>query len=64
MLFRSNYLHIQDISGIQKQIQMNIPIPLDAETGEYHFVVYVTDEAGNEAFVSLDIEIEEQQIDP
>ncbi len=50
---------IMDISGRNRHIHLDIPIPANAEHGEYHFTIYALDKAGNEAFISVDIHIDE-----
>jgi hypothetical protein len=54
-----SYEYIGDLDGRNQQVQMHILIPEDAKHGEYHFIVYCTDEAGNESFVAIEIEIED-----
>lgn len=54
-----SYEYIGELSGRNKHIHMDIPVPAHAQAGEYHFLVYCTDKAGNEAFVALEIEIED-----
>ena len=58
-----SYEHIGDLSGREQNVQMNITIPEDTHEGEYHFLVFATDEAGNEAQVVLEIEIEDDHHD-
>lgn len=54
-----SYEYIGELQGHNQQLQMHIDIPEDAKHGEYHFLVYCTDEAGNESFVAIEIEIED-----
>ena len=58
-----SYEYIGELYGRNKHIHMDITIPEDAKHGEYHFLVFVTDKAGNEAFVALEIEIEDDHDD-
>jgi uncharacterized membrane protein len=53
-----NFLHIEALEGRNKIVQMHIDIPQNAKHGEYHFLVYCTDKAGNEAMAALEIDIE------
>lgn len=47
-----------EISGTKAEESMTIDIPEDAYPGDYHFIVYCLDAAGNQAeFVEVDIEI-------
>ena len=39
--------------------QVDIPIPQDIDPGDYHFMIRVTDQAGNQEIKSVAIEIEE-----
>ncbi len=55
-----SFLHIEAIDGRNKHVHMHIDIPHNAKHGEYHFLVYCTDQAGNEAMVALEIEIEDE----
>jgi uncharacterized membrane protein len=55
-----DYEHIGELSGKTQNIQMEIEIPEDAAHGEYHFMVFCTDKAGNESFVAIEIEIEDE----
>lgn len=55
-----SYIHIEAIEGRNKHVHMHIEIPDNAKHGEYHFLVYCTDQAGNEAMVVLEIEIEDE----
>jgi len=50
---------IIDISGRNRHIHLDIPIPANANHGGYHFIIYALDKAGNEAFNSVDIHIDE-----
>jgi hypothetical protein len=52
--------YIGDLTGTSQQVIMDITIPHNAKHGEYHFLVFCTDEAGNESLVDLDIEIEDE----
>ena len=40
---------------------VDIPIPTDIDTGDYHFMIRVTDQAGFQEIKSIAIEIEEQE---
>lgn len=40
------------------EASLNIPIPDDVDTGEYHFMIRVTDAAGGQTFKALTIHIE------
>jgi hypothetical protein len=47
-----------DAAGLKnKSVHRDIPLPTDAETGDYHLMVYCTDIAGNENHVVRTIEI-------
>jgi hypothetical protein len=50
---------IINLSGRNMHKHFHIDIPADAEHGEYHFIVYATDAAGNESFVAIEIEIDD-----
>ena len=39
--------------------QVDIPIPQDIDPGDYHFMIRVTDQAGNQEIKSVAIEIED-----
>jgi len=54
-----DFEYIGELSGRNKHIHLDIPIPNNAKHGEYHFMVYCTDKAGNESWVALEIEIED-----
>ena len=54
-----SYEYIAELQGRNQHVHMHIDIPEDAKHGEYHFLVYCTDEAGNESFVAIEIEIED-----
>jgi hypothetical protein len=58
-----SFEHIGELQGRNQHIHMHIDIPEDAKPGEYHFLVYCTDEAGNESFVAIEIEIEDDEHD-
>ncbi len=49
---------IVDLSGQSMRQQFDIPVPLATEHGEYHFIVYATDEAGNESFQAILIDVD------
>lgn len=51
--------HVASLSGTSQRILLEILIPETAKHGEYHFMVFCTDAAGNESFVTIDIEIED-----
>jgi hypothetical protein len=55
-----SFEHIGDLSGREQLVTMDIEIPENAEHGEYHFLVYCTDLAGNESWIGLDIFIDEE----
>jgi uncharacterized membrane protein len=55
-----SFMHIEAIEGRHKRLQMYIEIPDNAKHGEYDFLVYCTDTAGNEAMVVLEIEIDDE----
>lgn len=52
-----SFVYIGELSGRNKHIHLDIPIPSNAKHGEYHFMVYCTDKAGNESWVALEIEL-------
>jgi hypothetical protein len=54
-----SYVYTGDLEGRNKHVHMDITIPEDAKHGEYHFIVYCTDQAGNESFVALEFEVED-----
>jgi hypothetical protein len=58
-----HFEYIGDLSGTSQQVSMDIPIPHNAKHGEYHFMVFCTDEAGNESLVNLEIEVEDDDHD-
>ena len=57
------YEYIGELSGRNQHVHMHIDIPENAKHGEYHFLVYCTDKAGNESWVALDIHIEDHDHD-
>lgn len=58
-----SYDLITDLSGKEQHVKLDIEIPENAKHGEYHFMVFCTDMAGNESWVSLDIFIEDDDDD-
>jgi len=50
---------IFELSGQTMRQQFDIPVPLATEHGEYDFIVYATDEAGNESFQAILIDIDD-----
>ncbi len=54
-----SYEYIGELEGQDQKVEMYIDIPLDALHGEYDLLVYCTDKAGNESFVFIEIDIEE-----
>lgn len=58
-----HYTYTATLSGKNQMVHHDISIPEDAEHGEYHFMVFCTDKAGNESFIKIDIEIEGEHHD-
>jgi hypothetical protein len=58
-----SYIYTGDLEGRNKHFQMDISIPEDVKYGDYDFIVYCSDQAGNESFVALEIEIEDDDLD-
>lgn len=54
-----HYTHTAKLSGKSQMVHHDISIPADARHGDYHFMVFCTDKAGNESFIALEIEIED-----
>lgn len=54
-----SFIHIESIEGRNMHMHMDIDIPQDAKHGLYHFLVYCTDEAGNEAWIGLEMDVED-----
>ncbi len=54
-----NYEFVGQLSGTAQEINMEIDIPEELTHGAYHFLVFCTDEVGNESFVAIDIHIED-----
>jgi hypothetical protein len=52
------------LAGQFQHVQFSINIPDNAKHGEYDFLVFCTDKAGNESFVVLDFDIEKEENDP
>lgn len=53
------YVQTWEASGKLVNFEHSVSIPADTEHGEYHVIVYATDEAGNEAeLVEADVIIE------
>lgn len=56
------YVKVFPISGKSHKFHEHITIPENAKHGEYHFIVYALDAAGNAAdFVEVEIEIEDHE---
>jgi hypothetical protein len=55
-----DYDTIVNLSGRSMNISFPIRIPVQTEAAMYHFIVQVTDKAGNEDFISVDIDIEDE----
>lgn len=50
------YSTIVTLTGAQSEQRLSIPIPAESAAGKYHFMVYATDKAGNEAvFQEIDL---------
>jgi hypothetical protein len=58
-----HFVYIGDLTGVNQNITMEINIPQNAKHGDYHFMVFCTDQAGNESWVNLEIEIEDDHHD-
>ncbi len=61
--FEGNEWHwdtIADLSDRHQHVQFQIGIPQNTAPGEYHFIVFCTDEAGNESYVPMMIDIEDE----
>lgn len=43
------YMEIIALDGVSEQVELQIPVPMEAEHGEYHFTVQAIDAAGNES---------------
>lgn len=58
-----SYDHIGDLSGREQHLKLDIDIPGHAKHGEYHFIVFCTDMAGNQSWTGVDIFIEDDDGD-
>jgi hypothetical protein len=53
-----DYNYVEELSGKNRSIHLDIDIPEGIHHGDYHFLAFCTDTEGNEAMISLDITIE------
>src|SRR5690606_23064125 len=50
------YLHVGDLSGKEQTVVEEIPLPVDAASGNYHCIINLIDALGNEAdFVEFNL---------
>lgn len=59
-----SYTHEHSFSsGLQSKTEvLEIPIPKDIRTGDYHLVVYCTDNSGNESTAFIEMDLTEAEI--
>ena len=53
-----HYVHTAELSGRSEEVSMEIDIPGEIKTGEYHFMIFLTDVSGNESIAAITINIE------
>ncbi len=54
-----HYEYIGELSGKEQEVYLEIETPSELRTGEYHFIVFLSDLSGNESVGVIEIHIEQ-----